>query len=305
MRTYFFTAFGLFLLICGSRAATHPLDGTWYNSYCSRVDLAVSEDGLIQGTYTSHTGSTGTSLVIGKVHPDTGIGATNGTPFALGVQWRLVNLEESRADGSWHWVSMFSGQYHPEQEIVVPDQDTYTIPETLEILNLLIATATLSSIANTAPLTWPQTLNFHKTPPSYCHSVEPGTPVAYKPTATDNISGNWRADSGESVVLKADVQSGQVTGVYTNGAGDTFNAIGLFDTLAPGSTSESVVEWQGLTLSLLETGSTSEAKLKALTGGVDYSNLTTLYLWTGDLQSTTWTDRFTEQTLDKVVFTKQ
>ncbi|MEM7740844.1 MAG: hypothetical protein AAF225_08585, partial [Pseudomonadota bacterium] len=43
---------------CGINAASAQLQGTWYNSYCSRVDFTVTGD-IIQGVYTSHTGSTG------------------------------------------------------------------------------------------------------------------------------------------------------------------------------------------------------------------------------------------------------
>lgn len=292
-------------MTCSLQGLAHPLDGTWYNSYCSRVDLAVSEDGLIQGGYTSHTGSTGSSLAIGKVKGETSSSETDGIPFALGIQWRLVNVDESQADGSWHWVSMFSGQYHPAQEIMAPDQDPYTIPETLEILNVLIATATFSGLADTSPVTWPQNLDFHRTPPSYCHSVEPGKLVPYTPTAADNISGDWRSSDGQRFVLDADLESGLVTGAYTNNAGKTFNVIGLFDTLAPPSTGEYSVSLQGLTLSLKTTGSESDATLKAVAGGVDYTDKTRMYLWAGDLNSTTWTDRFTQQTLDKVLFSKE
>ena len=200
---------------------------------------------------------------------------------------------------------MFSGQYHPAQEVSEPDQDPYSIPETLEILNLLVATATLPPLADTAPVTWPQTLDFHKSPPSYCHSVEPGKLVPYTPTASDNISGIWLGSSGERLDLQADKESGLVTGSFTNQGGEGFNVIGFFDTLAPPSSGSYTVAWQGLTLSLMESGSQSTPALEALSGGVDYSDTRKMYLWSSSLRPTGWTDRFVQQTLDMTLFSKQ
>jgi len=60
---------GFQLLGAGMAYADSPLIGTWYNSFCSRVDLTVDQNGVIDGNYTSHTGSTGTSIVAGQVNP--------------------------------------------------------------------------------------------------------------------------------------------------------------------------------------------------------------------------------------------
>ena len=160
--------------------ADSPLNGTWYNSFCSRVDLTVDQNGVIDGKYTSHTGSTGTSIVAGQVNPtlqpQPGVPTSpNGIPFSMGIQWRLINVPISSADGSWHWVSSFSGQYHQKQTVSAGGQQSYDLEETLMLLNGLIATATLPPLANTAPLMWPQNLVFHRTPPSYCEAVTPGT----------------------------------------------------------------------------------------------------------------------------------
>ena len=288
-----------------SIATAHPLEGTWYNSFCSRVDISVSEDGLIQARYTSQTGSTGSSLAIGRVNPNSSVDSIEGIPFALGVQWRLVNVPQSGADGSWHWVSMFSGQYHPAQHIAEPDQDPYDIPETLEILNFLIATATLPGLAETAPVSWPQTLDFHMTPPSYCHPVEPSKLAPYKPTASDNISGAWTGPNGEHLAVQASIDDGVVGGTYTDNNGQRFDVIGYFDTLAPPSSGQYKVSWQGLTLSLIESGSGSAPELKALAGGVDYSDNSKMYLWASNLKATGWTDRFIQQDLNLAIFTKQ
>ena len=79
-----------------------------------------------------------------------------GIPFSMGIQWRLINLPMSSADGSWHWVSTFSGQYHQKQTVSAGGQQSYVLEETLVLLNGLIATATLPPLADSAPLMWPR-----------------------------------------------------------------------------------------------------------------------------------------------------
>lgn len=292
------------LLGAGMAYADSPLNGTWYNSFCSRVDLTVDQTGLISGQYTSHTGSTGTSAVIGLVNPalqpqpDV---PTNpkGIPFSMGIQWRLINVPIASADGSWHWVSSFSGQYHQKQTVSASGQQSYSLEETLLLLNGLIATATLPPLADTAPLMWPQNLEFHRTPPSYCEPVTPGKPVPYSATAKDNLTGTWRNSDGEVLELAAVLQTGVVAGKFTDKDGNQYEGGGLFDTIAPGTGAG--VSSQGVTLNLYDA---SKNLLKTVAGGIDYSDLSQMWLWTSDLQSTTWTDRFTQETLDKTLFEK-
>jgi len=217
----------------------------------------------------------------------------------MGIQWRLINVPISSVDGSWHWVSSFSGQYHQKQTVSAGGQQSYDLEETLVLLNGLIATATLPPLANTAPLMWPQNLIFHRTAPSYCEPVTPGKAVPYAATANDNLSGTWRNGDGEVFNLAAVLETGVVTGKFTDKDGNLYNVNGLFDTIAPGSSQG--VAAQGVTLSLYDS---SKNLLKAAAGGIDYSDLSQMWLWTSDLQSTTWTDRFTQETLDKTAFEK-
>ena len=284
--------------------ADSPLTGTWYNSYCSRVDLDVDQNGLINGKYTSHTGSSGTSTVIGQVNPTLQPQPSvptnpNGIPFSMGIQWRLINLPISNVDGSWHWVSTFSGQHHQKQTVSVGGQQSYVLEETLVLLNGLIATATLPPLADVAPVMWPQTLEFQRTPPNYCKPVTPGKATSYSPTAQDNASGTWRNGEGGKFELAAALQGGTVTGKFTDKQGNSYAVAGLFDTIAPG-TGEGVSS-QGVTLALY---GSSNNLLKAVAGGIDYSELSNMWLWTSDLKSTNWTDRFTQATLDKTLFKK-
>ena len=90
-----------------------------------------------------------------------------------------------------------------------------------------------------------------------------------------------------------------VAGKFTDKDGNQYEVGGLFDTIAPGSSQGVAV--QGVTLSLYDP---SKNLLKAAAGGIDYSDPSQMWLWTSDLQSTTWTDRFVQETLDKTLFEK-
>lgn len=308
-------AAGLGLALAGSLLPANgsPLSGTWHNSYCSRVDLAVDANGIVTGLYTSHTGSTGSSEVIGWVSPSAvppTPPATNakGIPFSLDIQWRLINKPVSEADGSWHWVSGFSGQYHPAQTISAPGQASYTIPETLELLNVLEATSTVTGFADNAPIMWPQTLHFTRNAPSYCSTVTPGTPVAFTNSAMNLVSGTWTGPNGMELVLTADPGSGRVTGKAKLPGEVSLNVVGLYDRVGPGQTPNSRVAEQGVALTLFDPNYDCElgagSGLYWMAGGVSYSKTGELSIWMGSMQSTTWTDRFTQETLSRVQLTR-
>lgn len=289
--------------------AASPINGTWYNSYCSRVDLSVSDtSGKIVATYTSHTGSTGTSFGLGFTNPDAVVDVNKadpeGIPFSLGIQWRLINVPISDVDGSWHWVSTFSGQYHPAQTISRPNQSPYQLEETLELLNGLYATASVPGLAEASdiPILWPQTLRFNKKAPSYCMSTDPGKPVVYTPTAEDNISGKWISDDGAVFDLTAVLSAGAVTGTLTGTDGREYEVVGLFDTVAPSSSGTYLTAGQGVTLAAYDTN--NEVHLM-FAGYVPYGSTNVLNIWQSELKSTTWIDRFTQETLDNVQYKKQ
>lgn len=279
------------------------ISGTWYNSYCSRVDLDVDSLGNITGVYTSHTGSTGSSNVVGWVgnnaqsNLDSPINP-DGTPIALGIQWRLINQDISDADGSWHWVSNFSGQYHPEQTVSQQSQDNYVLSETLEILNSLLATAKVEGLADTVPQMWPQTLDFHKNSPDYCQSVTPEEPVPFTATATDNVTGTWKLD-GNTLSLEADIDNGTVSGTYVED-GKTYTVTGLVDPIQ-GDLPDVVQQGIALTMSSQD----NDGKVLAMAGGVDLSDTNKTILWKYDLESTTWTDRYKQLVLYKTTWTKE
>jgi saccharopepsin len=285
-------------------ATPHPIEGTWVNSYCSQVSLTLTAQNTIIGTYTSHTGSTGSSNVVGwfsgspvnvnhqqlPVNPE-------GTPIALGIQWRLINDPVSAADGSWHWVSNFSGQFHPEQIVRESGQQDYQLNQTLELTNGLLATATVTGLADKVPQMWPQTLSFGRIPPTYCEAVTPPPAVPFSGTATDNVTGAWGSTSGEYLTLSADIKLGQVSGKYL-ADNQTYDVIGLIDAI-PATQGSTLVE-QGLTLVM----SNASGDVLSMAGGVDLADTSSMVLWIDELTTTTWTDRFMQSNYDKILWTK-
>ncbi|RBP85798.1 hypothetical protein EBI01_01765 [Marinomonas rhizomae] len=83
------------------------LNGSWVNSYGSKMDLLVVEGGAIVGQYSSTTGSTGIYSVIGQCSPKTPQEG-KGLAVVLSIYWHPINAETP--DESWHWVSTYCGQ---------------------------------------------------------------------------------------------------------------------------------------------------------------------------------------------------
>jgi len=299
-------------LRCVSTPSTSPIAGTWYNSYCSQVTLSVSPVGKITGVYTSHTGSTGSSNVVGWVgvpsntFPQSTIIPTNpnGIPVALGIQWRLINQPVCKMDGSWHWVSTFSGQYHPDQIVKQSGQQDYHMNQTLEILNGLVATSTVPNFTETAPKMWAQTLLFQRQPPSYCNPTTPPPTVSFTGKATDYISGLWTNLYRDTLILKADMKTGNVIGEYVvKATGDKFIVTGLADVIGsnqqPSTNNGKIIE-QGVALTM----SDENGNVLSMAGGVDLSDSKIMNLWVDVLTSTTWTNRFMESTVNNLIWTR-
>ncbi|PTS90953.1 hypothetical protein DBR17_00410 [Sphingomonas sp. HMWF008] len=83
------------------------LSGVWQNEYGSIMDLSVYGGGLVFGTYSSSTGSTGEYRVIGfqqNANPTT----TAGQAVALAIAWH--SIAGGKGDPSWNWSSGLSGQ---------------------------------------------------------------------------------------------------------------------------------------------------------------------------------------------------
>ncbi len=78
--------------------------GKWINEFGSIMTITSAENGVLSGTYGSHTGATGNYTVVGAydTQPD-GISQT----LAFAISWRD---NSAPYDPSFHWVSAFSGQ---------------------------------------------------------------------------------------------------------------------------------------------------------------------------------------------------
>ena len=289
-----------------------PITGIWYNSYCSQVDFKTTPSGEIRGVYTSHTGSTGSSDVVGwlgkpaaAVVSGSGLSNPYGTPVALGIQWRLIDQNVSDMDNSWHWVSTFSGQYFPAQVVSLKGQKGYYVDETLELLNGLEATATLKGLADIAPIMWPQTLLFTRKAADYCVAIKPLDPLPFQATADDHVTGKWTDPKGNTLNLTvnmkgdADTPQGSVTGTYTvKATNEQYTVTGLIDAIK-GNLPE-VVE-QGVTLAMV---SKKSQAVMSMAGGVSLKDVNRMDLWRDTLTSANWSGRFAGSALDKTVWTK-
>lgn len=292
----------------------NPVLGVWHNSYCSQVDLQTTSSGEIRGVYTSHTGSTGSSNVVGWLgkaaagtsKPNHGGKPVNpnGTPVALGIQWRLINDKVSDMDNSWRWVSTFSGQYFPAQRVSQQGQKDYRLVETLELLNGLEATAVLKGLADTAPLMWPQTLVFTREAPDYCTAIDPAPPIPFQATAKDYVTGKWTDSAGNTLDLKVNmngdgaVPPGTVTGSYTDKAGEQYIVSGLVDAIS-GSLPD--VAEQGVALAMR---SNKTQAVKSMAGGVSLADTGKMSLWSDTVTSTNWSGRYAESTMGMTSWTR-
>ena len=103
------------------------------------------------------------------------------------------------------------------------------------------------------------------------------------------------------MTLMALPSEGKVAGSYQDADGNNYVVSGLFDTIAPDPLLSDVAQ-QGVALTLYDS---ENARLMVMAGGVDLDfPPIVMTLWTGELKSTGWTDRFTQSTLDKVTWIK-
>ncbi|NRA86409.1 MAG: hypothetical protein HRU28_03245 [Rhizobiales bacterium] len=81
--------------------------GQWVNSYGSLMDITQDVDGLVTGTYSSTTGSTGNFNVLGYANPTDAV-VGSGQSVALTVYWR--SFSGGTPDATWNWTPGLSGQ---------------------------------------------------------------------------------------------------------------------------------------------------------------------------------------------------
>lgn len=147
------------------------LNGSWVNSYGSKMDLSVVEDGFIVGQYSSTTGSTGVYSVIGQCSPNKPQEG-KGLAVVLSIYWHPINAETP--DESWHWVSTYCGQLLETGE--------------LSVTNSLVATCDFNGFSAGDYI---DKLSFQKvssTPDSFVSSLN-AKPEGY--TLNNPIDGEW------------------------------------------------------------------------------------------------------------------
>jgi hypothetical protein len=83
------------------------VQGLWQNEYGSQMALSAYPGGLVVGTYSSSTGSTGKYYVVGWQQATEPI-ADAGQPVALAIDWH--SIAGGQGDPSWNWTSGLSGQ---------------------------------------------------------------------------------------------------------------------------------------------------------------------------------------------------
>jgi hypothetical protein len=85
------------------------ITGQWENEFGSLMTISyVNPDtGYFQGTYSSHTGASGTYNFVGLTdyNPNS---TTNSQALSFAISWRSIN---SSNDATQHWLSGFVGQY--------------------------------------------------------------------------------------------------------------------------------------------------------------------------------------------------
>ncbi len=202
--------------------------GTWINVYDSKMQLTQDPDtGLITGTYSSTTGSTGTYSVLGYAtskSPTTDAGEALG----LAIFWRSINSGDPE-DNSWHWVSGLGGQ-----------AVSGTSSPILNLNHCMVATIPLGAIAAGNYL---DKLIYNNTMiaegsgsgSASANMAAPAIKQAFAPVASP-INGLWTCQQNNQIQLNislTDATTGVVTGTMAIGNGASTLA-GFADPYAQG-----------------------------------------------------------------------
>ena len=195
------------------------VQGIWKNEYGSQMSLSVDSGGLVYGTYSSSTGSTGRYYVVGWQQASEPT-PTAGQPVALAIDWH--SIAGGQGDASWNWTSGLSGQL----SIVNNAQQ-------LVLAHAMVASSDFPGLCKAG--TYIDKLIYNRV-----SDAETGTPdgreagrQAGQAAAADPLAGTWQSGDG-SVVLMLQVQPaadnmfGWVSGQVRSG-GVTFQIQGMTD----------------------------------------------------------------------------
>lgn len=121
---------------------TAGLVGTWANSFGSHMTI-LSQDstGAFLGIYQSSTGSSGEYFFWGY-SPE---GVAGNQPLTLAIYWKDIASNTGSGDSTWHWVSMMTGVFYPQEPAI-------------EVLHDMIATTEFAKADVYQPGHYTQTL---------------------------------------------------------------------------------------------------------------------------------------------------
>lgn len=191
------------------------VQGLWQNEYGSQMSLNAYPGGLVFGTYTSSTGSTGKYYVVGWQQPADPTAAA-GQPVALAIDWH--SIAGGTGDNSWNWTSGLSGQISLQQGA-----------QQLVLAHAMVASSDFPGLCKAG--TYIDKLTYKRVSETALDS--PTKPDSGVPALADPLAGTWQSSDG-SVVLTLQVQPttdnwfGWVSGPVRTGGG-TFQIEGVTD----------------------------------------------------------------------------
>ncbi|WP_404374189.1 avidin/streptavidin family protein [Sphingomonas sp. MMS24-J45] len=157
------------------------LSGVWQNEYGSIMDLSVLSGGLVFGTYSSSTGSTGKYCVIGfqqSAEPTTAAGQA----VALAIEWH--SIAGGAGDPSWNWSSGLSGQLSLENG-----------KESLVLAHAMVASSAFPGLC--AAGTYIDKLTYSRVSDASQSSHERPAQAA---AVADPMAGTWSTADGSTVL---------------------------------------------------------------------------------------------------------
>lgn len=191
------------------------LNGAWINAYGSVVTLEQLKDGVVVGTYTSTTGSSGSYWVLGFTDPNPPTDG-NGQSLAFSILWR--SFDGGTPDPSWHYVSGFSGQ------LIVIDGTP-----SLVMIHDLVATAVDPGVVDIIG-SYPDKLTYVPHTPA---TPPPTWPPPFQPPPDgDPVDGNWICVQDPNISFFLNVRdeiSGSLIGTLNTTTGSV-NLSGFTDT---------------------------------------------------------------------------
>ena len=151
------------------------ISGQWKNSYGSLMTIQQFSNGLVWGTYSSTTGSSGTYMVLGF----SPYNASGNQPISLCIYWK--NTKGGPPDPTWNWVSMMCGQLLT---------DAPSGPQ-LELLHSMIASGPFNAVDVYGPGAYTETLVFAPYTSPVAVDLSQSNPFENKKELVNALNGQW------------------------------------------------------------------------------------------------------------------